>query len=149
MRSSTKLLRGFPLAVLAASFGLTGCGPDYALYSVHVVAQRQKIDDIKKCQMSIQNEKDEYVVRDLTLEAQWGPDNAGGLELRYGCVGGMTKTDVGLFSYSTSRTSGNLKFTVTAMGGPDDLTVIQQGSASAGVKAFPPEIPVELVMNVP
>ena len=84
MRSVMKLSKGLSLAVLAASLAVTGCGPDYAIYKVHVVAQRQDIDLINKCTMSIQNEKGEYVVRDLLLEQEYGSDSSGGLVLKQG-----------------------------------------------------------------
>lgn len=147
MRSSTKLTMGLSLAVLAAALGLTGCGPDYALFKVHVTSDSNRREDIKVCKMAIQNEKGGYVVNELVLEKQADYNSAGELVLRQGCGDGLTKAEVGYFSYSTSRTSGELKFTVTALGGPDDQTVIQKGEGSAGVQSSSAEIPVQVPMK--
>ena len=41
-----------------------------------------------------------------------------------------------------------MNFIVSALGGPENQTLIQQGEGSEGVKAYPPEIKIDIVMSL-
>ncbi len=145
MRTST-LFRNSLCAAGLALLGLSGCGPDYAIFKVHVTSAAPR-DDIKECRMTI-TDNGKKILDEFPLEKEYGTDSAGQPILRQGCEGSMTRADVGYFSYSTSRKSGSLTFTVTGWGGPDNLTVIEQGTSEAKeVKAYPPEITVDIAMT--
>ena len=148
MRFSTRTSRTFlGLGLLAASaIGLGACGPDYALFKVHIQFQskpqaaaltRTDLDKIAYCQISIDDDAGKAVLENYPLKAS---TTNGSL---HGCESSLTPADIGYFSYSTSRTSGSLKFTETSFDLSD--TPLERGSASGTVKSWPPEVPVEIV----
>jgi hypothetical protein len=139
--SSKSLLVAASMAM--ASLGLSACGPDYAIFKVHVTSANPR-NDINSCTMTITNEADKDVLKDWVLKKEYSNDGAGNITLKQGCEGGLTKADVGYFSYSSSRSSGSLLFWVKALG--DNGELIQTKSARAEVKAFPPEIGVDVAM---
>jgi hypothetical protein len=131
---------------LAGSLGLSACGPNYAIYKVHVTSATPRTD-IEYCRITITNDKGEDVLKDQEFEKEYTTEAGGtGLALKQGCQGGLTKADVGYFSYSTSRSSGSLTFKVVAT---DNLEKpVQQAEATKEVKAYPPEIEVKLDMQL-
>ncbi len=129
---------------VAASLGLTTCGPNYAIYAVHVTAARPT-NNLAACKMTVTDESDHAVLdRFLLAQKYGGPDS-----LAQGCGGALTPAsgNIGTFSYSTSRSSGTLTFKVE---GFDDsgVKVVQSGaSGPQNVAAYPPEIKVEVTMS--
>jgi hypothetical protein len=150
MRTSARFRNGLCVAALAlvGSIGLSACGPDYAIYKVHVTSASPR-DDVEYCYLTITNEKGEDVLKLQELEKAYTTDAVGSLALKQGCQGGLTKPDVGYFSYSTSRTSGSLTFTVIGVN-HDNIPEkpVQKAESSADVKAYPPEIAVTLAMSL-
>jgi|GEM_PF-7037961 len=129
--------------VVAAGLGLTACG-NYAIFAVHISSATPR-DDIEACQMDIVDENGAPVVTKYALEKVYGQDSTGALNLKQGCQGGLTNANVGTFSYSTSRTSGSLTFTVNAF--KNDGTIIETASSTANVSTYPPEVGVNLAMS--
>ena len=149
MRAFTRVSKGL-LATLAvaASMGLAGCGPDYAIFAVRVSSATPR-NDIDQCRMTITNEKGEKVLDAWVLEAIAGQP---GEMLKQGCMSEFTPARVGTFSYSTSRTSGFLTFKVSAYSATvpfnpqDDKPIQTVTSDPKEVRAFPPEVTVDLAM---
>jgi hypothetical protein len=118
-----------------AALGLGGCSQDYALYKVDVQLQaanggaltRAQLDTVAFCQMTITDERGETVLQNYPLQALPASGR--------GCASGQTQSDVGNFSYSTSRTSGSLTFKVTSY--DDANNQLETGtSPAAAVKPF-------------
>lgn len=147
MGTFTRISRFLLVATVAvaASLGLTTCGPNYAIYSVHVNAARPT-NNLVTCKMTVTDEGGLAVLDQFPLAQQYGgPDS-----LRQGCGGALTPAsgDIGTFSYSTSRSGGTLTFKVE---GYNDSSVVVQSGASGpqNVAAYPPEIKVQVTMSVP
>jgi hypothetical protein len=103
--------------VTGALLSMGGCG-NYALYKVDVTSiESSNRGDIAQCRMTITDEGGKTVLDHYLLQAQH--DSLGNLV--QGCEGTKTKAAIGTFSYSSSRSSGSLKFTVEAYdaNGPD------------------------------
>jgi hypothetical protein len=149
MRTSTLFRTGLCAAVVAGTLGLSACGPDYAIYKVHVRSASPR-DDVEYCYIKITNESGGDVLKLQELEKEYTTDPAGGLALKQGCQGGITKADVGYFSYSTSRKSGSLNFTVLGVDHDNnpDKPVQRADASNVPVKAYPPEIEVDLDMQL-
>jgi hypothetical protein len=155
MRLTSRFKKSLVAAVLVAAggLGLSGCGPDYAIFTVTVWGDQSDRDNINKCLMSITDEGGNAVVTNYTLETvSSGIDPATGELGRnlQGCANGQmansSKTGVGVFSYSTSRTSGALTFKVDAV---DVNSKVRETGTSdpAPIKAYPPEIQVAVRMT--
>ena len=151
MRSYSRFAKGLLAIVLGAvGMSLAGCGPNYAIYAVHVSSATPR-NDIASCLMSIVDENNQPVLAGYPLQRVFGTDSAGALSLKQGCQGGLTPANVGTFSYSSSRSSGSLTFTVNAYNDDvlhDDAHLVE--SATSGpqeVHAYPPELKVELGMQ--
>jgi hypothetical protein len=153
MGTFTRISRSLLVATVAvaASLGLTTCGPNYAIYSVHVTAARPT-NNLVTCKMTVTDEGGLAVLYQFPMEQQYGgTDSAGNPTLRQGCGGALTPAsgNIGTFSYSTSRSSGTLTFKVE---GYDDSNtkIVQSGtSGPQNVAAYPPEIKVEVTMSLP
>jgi hypothetical protein len=147
MRSFAPFAKGlFAIVLGAAGLGLAGCGPNYAIYAVHVTSATPR-NDIAVCRMSIADEAGTPVLAEFPLQKVFGTDSSGALTVKQGCQGGLTPANVGTFSYSTSRSSGSLTFTVNAYL-DDETTVVQTAkSQPQEIHAYPPEIKVELGMT--
>lgn len=150
MGTFTRISRFLLVATVAvaASLGLTTCGPNYAIYAVHVNAAKPT-NDLVTCKMTVTDESGLAVLYQFPLAQQYGgTDSAGNLTLAQGCGGALTPAngDIGTFSYSTSRSSGTLTFKVE--GYDDSGTKIVQSGASGpqNVAAYPPEIKVQVTM---
>jgi hypothetical protein len=134
---------------VGASLGITNCGPDYAIYSVHVTAAKPT-NNLANCKITITDEGGIAVVDHYQLAQQFGgTDPSGNPTLRQGCGGGLTPTsgNIGTFSYSTSRSGGTLSFMVE--GYDDENKVVQSGRQDGvNVVPYPPEIKVEVTMNL-
>jgi hypothetical protein len=144
MVSLTRFSRLLFVATVAvgASLGITNCGPDYSIYSVHVTAAKPT-NNLATCKITITDQGGVPVVNKLPLGQQ-----SGGIDtLRQGCGGALTPTsgNIGTFSYSTSRSGGTLNFLVE---GYDDSNKIVQSGRADGVNVvpYPPEIKVEVTM---
>ncbi len=140
-------------AAVVACLSFAGCGPDYAVFKVHVTAPTAPRNDIAICLMSITDTSrsgpDNVVLRDYPLQRLYGRDIDGNLKLSQGCAADMiTGNEIGIFSYSTSRSSGAFVFTVDAYNNEvthnDDTKIETKSSDAIQVKAYPPEIAVEL-----
>jgi len=135
MSRFTRFSKGLIAAgmLTGSALGITGCGPDYALFKVHVAAsgtatERQPIEE---CKMYITDESGNPVVSDyLLLGKEYNSANV----LVHGCGDAATPTDVGNFSYSTSRSSGSLTFTVNAL--DNSGKVVQTGKVSGAAKPY-------------
>jgi hypothetical protein len=118
--------------VLAAS--LSSCG-DYRIYDVHVTSSAgsnaSSREFITLCEMTISIDGEPKPILDRFALS--------------GCQGGtLTTPEVGRFSYSTSRTSGTLKFQVDALDHVN--TTIQSGNSSAVDSAsYPWKVEVNMV----
>jgi hypothetical protein len=144
-RFSRIIIAGGMAAISA--LGLGACGPDYSLFKVHVsiTGKQDELVPISNCSMSVYADSDERipVLRDYPLDTEY---NNG--ELVAGCAGGLTKSNVGIFSYSTSRKDGSLKFRMNAYS--DSAAVIKSGASDmVQVKAYPPEIDVYVTAKTP
>jgi len=144
--SSRRMLRNGIFGVLAL-VATSGCGPDYALYKVHITTQSQKQadrDPIDECRISATDDQNKPVITDQLLGTDYDSQNV----LQHGCASTATKSFIGDFSYSTSRTSGSLTFTVNAYSTANGAkTVIMTGSGSAPVSKWPPEVLVNVVIK--
>jgi len=143
----------FAGAALAACLSFAGCGPNYGVFKVHVTSATPR-NDIAICLMSITDTSrpgpDNVVLRDYPLQPLYGRDADGNPKLEQGCASELTPANVGTFSYSTSRSSGAFVFTVNAYTDEvthnDDTKVETKSTDPIEVKAYPPEIGVELPM---
>jgi hypothetical protein len=140
MRTFNRVSRQFlAVGMLAGALFLTSCG-NYALYKIQVTtsatspipdptvsgSKTSVRENIDLCLMTITDENGAPVVQNYDLKV---------------CGGAGTKADLGLLSYSTSRTSGTLTFQVD--GWSTNKTVILQTGKSDPVapQAYPPEMP--------
>ncbi len=146
MPSFARISKGRLASVLTAGavLALAGCGPDYAIFKVHVASAKTPRNDIAECYMTVKDQAGATVLDHLKLEKVFG-SNGSDITIRWGCEGGLTNADIGYFSFSTSRSSGTLTFQVDAT--DDGNKVVQTGSASGDVKPFPPEVGVEVVIQ--
>ncbi len=149
MRLSTRFSRTlFAVGMLAgAAVGVGGCSQDYALFNVHIqfktASQAQapalpqtELEAIANCELSIADETGNDVLKGFPL--------SGNTVNGSGCgASGATHSDIGHFSYSTSRTAGTLTFTVVAQD-INQTQTLATGTATGQVKAYPPEVPVEI-----
>jgi hypothetical protein len=154
MRSFTQFSKGlFAAGILAISLaGISGCGPDYALFKVDVSSSTSPRNDIEECRMTITNGDGRTVLDSFVLATVAGPpDSSGNLTLAQGCGGGITNAHIGTFSYSSSRTTGTLKFRVdayNASGSNGGQKIVQTGESAAVAPAkYPPEVPVTVVIK--
>jgi len=150
MRSFKRCSKGrFTAGMLAVSMlGLGACGPDYALFKVSITT-KDPSSEIEECRMTITDEKGSAVLDHFLLKTVAGsPDSQGNSTLLQGCQGGMTKSNIGLFSYSSSRTTGTLTFQVDAYNSTaanGGQKVIETGnSGPVAPAAYPPEVTVSL-----
>jgi hypothetical protein len=127
-KRSSKCAQLAALAVTAA-LGVSACGPDYTYFRVHVTAAgiQADRDPIDHCYMTIMDSSNKDVVKQWRLQATYASDPDGNPVIDQGCGPNMTKSSVGNFSYSTSRTSGSLVFKVDAV---DANNVPVQGGTS-------------------
>ena len=150
-RLSKRLLSLGLLSGFAAAAG--SCGSDYALFKIHVAfsgnEQANDYQDVEHCRLSIADEKGGNVLSgyELTYRQVKYMDGNGQQQTKMaGCSGGVTPKDVDTISYSTSRTSGTLTFTVDALDNNGGVT--QHGSATGEIKVFSgSETPVEITLN--
>jgi hypothetical protein len=146
MRALNRVSRLFLAGgMLAGALLLSSCG-NYALYKIRVTTSLTspivapdatpgtKTSDrtnIEQCKMTITDENGDTVLENFPLPA---------------CHGGTTPADLGLLSYSTSRTSGTLTFQVDGWSNAASKTglpiILQTGkSAAVAPQAYPPEMP--------
>ncbi len=152
MRSLTRFSKGLlAVGVLAGSLlGMSGCGPDYALFRVDVSSATSPRNQIDECRMTITDEKGAVVLDHFLLKAVAGPqDSSGNATLLQGCQSGITNPRIGTFSYSSSRTTGTLTFQVDAYDNSNGgHAVVQTGSSDPiAPKAYPPEVPVTITIK--
>jgi hypothetical protein len=137
--------------VVGALLATSGCGPDYAIYKVDISSiESSNRGDIAYCRLTITDEGGKTVLDHYALQAVYN----GSGDLVQGCAGTKTNSHIGVFSYSSSRSSGSLKFTVEAYNAngydPTDTTNnrLQMGASdNIPVKAYPPEIPVSIAIK--
>ena len=160
MRSFKRYSKGlFTAGVLAASvLGLGACGPDYALFRVDVTSTKSPRNNIEECHMTITDENGAKVLDQLPLKTVSGPaDTSGNPTLLQGCQGGLTNSNIGSFSYSSSRTGGTLTFQVDAWDnngqqcgftGVAPCLPVQTGNSGPIAPAkYPPEVPVTIAIK--
>ena len=160
MRSFTRFSKGLYTALMLAvsGLGLGACGPDYALFKVDITSSKSPRNNIEDCRMTITDEKGVPVLDNYVLGTVAGDPNDTSGTLSQGCSGGITGQKIGRFSYSSSRTSGTLTFQVDAWdnhglscgwvtGDPPCVPVQSGSSGPIAPKAFPPEVPVTIVIN--
>jgi hypothetical protein len=139
--------------------GVSGCGPDYALFNIHVKASPRSTlpapdgsdnTAINQCEMTIKDQNGKVVLDRFHLKPVTGADAQGQPKLLAGCQSGLTPTDIGLFSYSTSNTTGTFTFTVDGWNTNRDV-LLQTGTCGPiAAKVFPPEMPEALLtMSTP
>ena len=148
------------VGLLATSLsGVSGCGPDYALFSIHVKSSPKSIvppptgsDNfaIAQCEMTIEDQNKKVVLDRFVLKKVTGVDAQGQPKLLSGCENGLTPIDIGLFSYSTSNTTGTFTFTVDGWDSNREHILQTATSDSIAAKVFPPEMPeILLTMSAP
>ena len=145
MRLFTRFSKGLLAAgILAAcSFGMSACGPDYAIFRVDVTSTTPDTrNKIEECRMTITDENGKPVLDNYPLGYLLATDTSGITYAKQGCYAGLTPAKVGTFSYSTSRSSGSLTFVVNAL--DNGGNTVQKGCATQAVKAYPPEVSVPL-----
>ena len=151
MVSLTRFSRFLFVATVAvgASLGIANCGPNYAIYSIHINAATPT-NNLAKCQMTITDEGGLEVLDHYTLGQQFGGlDSSGNPTLAQGCGGALTPSsgNIGTFSFSTSRSGGQLTFLVEGL--DDSNRVVQSGSdGPRDVTPYPPEIKVQVSMSI-
>lgn len=138
------LFLGLVAGVLALA---AGCGSDYALFNVHgkfnVSENASDWQNVEYCHLSVTDSNGVPVIQNYTLPTVQVDSNT-----FTGCRGGQTERDIGHLSYSTSRTSGTLTFTIDGV--DNSNTVVQSGSTNATVKVFhsaSDEVPVEITIS--
>jgi hypothetical protein len=146
MMSLTRFSRFLFVASVAvgASLGIANCGPDYAIYSIHINAATPT-NNLAKCQITITDEGGLPVLDHYPLGQQYGTADS----LAQGCGGALTPANgnIGTFSFSTSRSGGKLTFLVEGLN--DSNEVVQSGSdGPRDVTPYPPEIKVQVSMTV-
>ena len=152
MRSFTRFAKGLlTTGLLAASvIGLGSCG-SYSIYKIDISSGTSTgRSDIDECIMTITDENDKPVVSNLRLAPVYGaPDSSGQPTLLQGCSSQITNQKIGTFSYSTSRSSGSLKFQVDGFSNKNgEHKVVQTGKTDAiPVKAYPPEIGIAITIK--
>jgi hypothetical protein len=148
MQSLTRISKGLLVGLFAAgaSVGLGGCGPDYAIFKVHVASTTTPRNDIEECRMTVTDESGDVILDHFQLEKVVG-SNGSELTLKYGCAGGLTNADIGYFSFSTSRSSGTLTFQVDGVN--SNGVAVQTGKASGDVRPYPPEVEVNVAISKP
>jgi len=121
----------------ASALCLSSCG-NYALYRLHVTtsagtaADGNQRADIDQCRLTITDEANVVVAAGYSFPT---------------CASGFTKQDLGVFSYSTSRSSGTLTFQVDGFNANRD-TILQTGKTEPiAPVSYPPEIDVPLLMK--
>lgn len=121
--------------VAAALVGAASCNSDYALYKVHptfapTVGPNDRIP-IELCRLVITDDKGGVVLNDSEI-LKWRKIND---STSVGCAGGgATSKDLGVLSYSSSLTTGQLTFKVEALN--NDREVIFSGETTASAKVF-------------
>ncbi len=149
MRLFTLLSRGLLAAALlaGAALGMTACGPNYAIFKVDITSTTSPRNNIELCTMTITDENNVLVLDNYQLASELGTNPDGTYYAKQGCAAGLTPAHVGVFSYSSSRTSGSLTFVVNAL--DNDSAVVQTGRSTANVSAYPPEVSVPLTISKP
>jgi hypothetical protein len=132
---------------LGVSSGLAGCGPDYAIFAVTISSATPR-NDIADCRMTITADNGDKVLDGWVLHQVAGNP---GEPLKQGCASELTPAKVGVFSYSTSRSSGSLTFKVNAYSDtvpydPSNDKPVESATATKAIAKYPPEIAVELPM---
>jgi hypothetical protein len=147
-----RLSNGFlALGLLSASLlGATSCNSEYGLFSIsaqfsvgQTAADRQNIES---CKLTITDEKGDKIVSGYLIPQKRDSEN----NLVSGCGAAETPQRIGtdIISYSTSRTSGQLTFTMDALNNTED--VVQSGSDTKGVKVFHSKgdiVPVDITLS--
>jgi hypothetical protein len=128
----------------ASALCLSSCG-NYALYKLHVRASFQSADksptsDIAYCYVTITEENQALPV----LDHYPFPNDS----TAYGCKSGSTQQEIGIFSYSTARTSSKFMFQVDGYNANKDK-ILQTGQTDLiAAQAYPPEMPeIELLIK--
>jgi hypothetical protein len=129
--------------VAGALLAMSGCGPDYAIYKVNISStDSSTLDSIAQCRITVTPSDSAKPVLDHYV--------------LNGCTG-LTNQNIGTFSYSSSRSSGSLKFKVEAYDAngydPSDTTKNRlqwndpDKSDPIPAKAYPPEITVSIAIT--
>jgi hypothetical protein len=161
MRSLTTFSKGLLTCGLLAGSLLSGCSSDYALFKVTIVSTNAaNRNSIQQCRMTIKDENNNYVIggsdgagnddpnKGYLLKSVAGaPDpNTGAQTLSQGCLGELTRAQIGTFSYSSSRTTGTLTFRVDGV--DSNGNSIQTGTSDPKTPAkFPPEVEVAVAIK--
>ena len=157
MRSFTQFSKALcATGMLAASLvGMTGCGPDYALFRIHVKSSPKSTlpapngsnnTAINQCEMTITDQNSKLVLDRFLLKRVTSVDTAGNTVLT-GCQGGLTPIDIGLVSYSTSNTKGTFTFTVDGWSENREFILQTKTSDPVAAQVYPPEVP-EIVLTM-
>jgi hypothetical protein len=114
--------------------GAGGCSSEYGLFDIHVFfangLDANDRQDVEFCKLTVTDPSGKALLKNYIIEAIVTVDGT----VTSGCAGGRTPQVVGDVSYSTSRTSGTLSFTVNAVNAGD--TTLYSGSASKAIKVF-------------
>jgi hypothetical protein len=121
------------------------CATSYAVVAMSITSASPR-DDIEECRLTITDETGSAVLSDYDPPKKYATDPAGGLMLKYGCAGGLTRSLIGTLYFATAKLGGSLRFQVD---GYDHAgKVIQTGSATADVvQPYPPATTVTLSMT--
>lgn len=134
-RFSTGLLSLGLLSCFLA--GASSCSSDYSLFAVNVVFSSSLVPQdrqfVDKCKLTVTDDAGTKLLKDYTIDPIATPDGT----VISGCAGGgRTPQIVGrpAVSYSSSRTSGKLTFTVNAV--DDNDKILHTGSATGQARVF-------------
>jgi hypothetical protein len=118
-----------------AMIGVGSCNSDYALYKIHptfsdAVRPNDRIP-VEQCRLVITDDKGVVVLNSIAILASHKINDTTSV----GCAGGgATPKDLGVLSYSSSLTTGQLTFKVEAL--DNNNTVLFSGETTQSAKVF-------------
>jgi len=139
--------------------GASGCSSDYGLFSISIAFNPNVTlgdrENVEICYLRVADDSGKVLLNAYQIPPVADPNDQDGT-LQSGCAGKKTPMRMtSAVSYSTSRTSGSLNFTVYALGtttGGTPNQVLDQGCQKQSIKVFHgtnDEQPVSIELNVP
>ena len=129
------------------SDSICGCVSPCALFELDITSTTSPRINIEECRLTITDQNGNLALDNYLLHVVAGADSNGNPVLVSGCAGGLTAVNIGTFTYTTSLTSGSLTFQVNAL--DTNGNIVQTGSSTQNIEAFPPKISVPLTISAP
>jgi len=124
-----------------------GTGVAYTLFELDITSTTSPRINIEECRLTITDQNGTVALDNFLLPVVAGADSSGNPVLVSGCSGGLTPAKIGTFTYSTSLVNGSLTFRVDAL--DTNGNIVQTGSSTQNIEAFPPKILVPLTISAP